>query len=195
MSFAERSQTGLESSSYVGVDIGALTVKVVLLRQGAVRSWMVPHQGRPIEVLDDMLASHPEIGPVRFVGVVGHLGHISEVAALQRALQELGQDFDAVVSLGGESLLVYILSRAPSDLGPLPQQVRGRQRRVPGPADRAHGARARRGDRALPFREGHPPRLALLGPLQVGHHPQAEPAGSQHRGHPVHPARRPWPTR
>ena len=39
----------------------------------------------------------------------GHLGHISEVAAIQRALLELQTDFDAVVSLGGESFLVYII--------------------------------------------------------------------------------------
>ncbi len=45
-----------------------------------------------------------------FFGVSGHLGHLSEVAAIQRALRELGEDFDAAVSLGGESFLVYLLT-------------------------------------------------------------------------------------
>ncbi|MHC4218758.1 MAG: acyl-CoA dehydratase activase, partial [Planctomycetota bacterium] len=39
----------------------------------------------------------------------GHLGHIPEVAAIQRALRELDGDFDAVASLGGESFLVYLV--------------------------------------------------------------------------------------
>jgi hypothetical protein len=44
-----------------------------------------------------------------YVGVSGHLGHISEGAAIQRTLRELKTNFDAVVSLGGESFLVYIV--------------------------------------------------------------------------------------
>lgn len=46
-----------------------------------------------------------------YFGVSGHLGHIAEVAAIQRALREAAGEFDAVVSLGGESFLVYILTR------------------------------------------------------------------------------------
>jgi predicted CoA-substrate-specific enzyme activase len=42
--------------------------------------------------------------------VSGHLGHIPEVAAIQRALRETDGGFDAVGSLGGESFLVYILA-------------------------------------------------------------------------------------
>src|SRR4029079_4365540 len=45
-----------------------------------------------------------------YFGVSGHLGHITEAAAIQRALVALKRDFDAVVSLGGESFLVYILA-------------------------------------------------------------------------------------
>ena len=45
-----------------------------------------------------------------YFGVSGHLGHISEVAAIQRALREVKSDFDAVVSLGGESFLVYMVA-------------------------------------------------------------------------------------
>ena len=92
--------------SYVGVNIGALTVKVV--RADAKNANVMAHQGRPLEVLKQLLAM-PEFADAEYFGVSGHLGHISELAAIQRALQEVGGEFDAVVSLGGESFLVYTL--------------------------------------------------------------------------------------
>ena len=69
---------------------------------------MVAHQGRPLQVLDEVLAS-PEFADSEYFGVSGQLGHIPEVAAIQRALSEVEGTFDAVASLGGESFLVYIL--------------------------------------------------------------------------------------
>jgi len=62
-----------------------------------------------LEVLTEMLAEAPFAG-AEFFGVSGHLGHCSEVTATQRALVELGGTFDAVVSLGGESILVYLIT-------------------------------------------------------------------------------------
>jgi predicted CoA-substrate-specific enzyme activase len=94
---------------HVGVNIGALTVKAVVLRGDARVARVVPHQGRPLEVLDEILAG-PDFADVESFGVSGHLGHIPEVAAIQRALRETEGEFDAVVSLGGESFLVYLLS-------------------------------------------------------------------------------------
>ena len=70
---------------------------------------VLPHQGRPLEVLRDFLAG-ADFADAEFFGVSGHLGHLSEVAAIQRALSELAGNFDAVVSLGGESFLVYLLT-------------------------------------------------------------------------------------
>jgi predicted CoA-substrate-specific enzyme activase len=107
----KRSEDALESDapSYVGVNIGALSIKVVSLQDGKTHARVVGHEGRPLTVLERVLAEE-ERGNRRYVGVSGHLGHISEVAALQRALDELGDEFDAVASLGGESFLVYLLS-------------------------------------------------------------------------------------
>jgi len=93
----------------VGVNIGALTVKVVALRGADRIGQVLPHLGRPLEVLKGLLA-RGQFAAAGFFGVSGHLGHISEVAAIQRALKELAGDFDAVVSLGGESFLVYLLT-------------------------------------------------------------------------------------
>src|SRR5512147_2164903 len=94
--------------SYVGVNIGALTVKVAAIRGDARSATMLAHQGRPLEILDEVLAS-PEFADAEYFGVSGQLGHVSEVAAVQRALREVDGTFDAVASLGGESFLVYLL--------------------------------------------------------------------------------------
>ncbi len=93
----------------VGVNIGAITVKVVALREDDVFSRMRTHQGRPLETLEEMLAEK-ELSGAEYFGVSGRRGHITEVAAIERALAELGCDFDAVASLGGESFLVYLLA-------------------------------------------------------------------------------------
>jgi activator of 2-hydroxyglutaryl-CoA dehydratase len=93
----------------LAVNLGALTVKVVAVRGDTRQARVVPHQGRPLEVLKKLLAG-AEFADADYFGVSGHRGHISEVAAIQRALRELPGDFDAVVSLGGESFLVYLLA-------------------------------------------------------------------------------------
>jgi len=94
--------------SYVGINIGALTVKVVAIRGDARSATVLAHQGRPLEVLNEVLA-RPEFADAEYFGVSGQLGHVPEVAAIQRALREVEGTFDAVASLGGESFLVYLL--------------------------------------------------------------------------------------
>jgi predicted CoA-substrate-specific enzyme activase len=94
--------------SYVGINIGALTVKVAAVQGDTRQAAVVAHQGRPLEVLTDVL-SRPEFADAEYFGVSGQLGHIPEVAAVQRALRDVHGSFDAVASLGGESFLVYLL--------------------------------------------------------------------------------------
>ena len=93
---------------YVGINIGALTVKVAGLRAGTTNAKVMAHQGRSIEVLQELLAL-PQFAGAEYFGVSGQRGHISELAAIQRGLGEVGSQFDAVASLGGESFLVYTL--------------------------------------------------------------------------------------
>jgi activator of 2-hydroxyglutaryl-CoA dehydratase len=95
--------------SFVGISIGALTVKAVTLRGDTTTAVMAAHQGRPLEVLGKLIAA-PQFADVEYFGVTGALGHITEVAVIQRALRETGCAFDAIASLGGESFLVYILA-------------------------------------------------------------------------------------
>jgi len=52
----------------------------------------------------------PEFANAEYFGVCGQMGHISEFAAIQRALKEVDGEFDAVASLGGESFLAYTLT-------------------------------------------------------------------------------------
>lgn len=94
---------------FIGFNIGALTVKVAALRGDVLTPKVVAHQGRPLEVLRDLQAES-EFADGNYFGVSGRLGHVSEVAAIQRALQEVPGNFDAIASLGGESFLVYLVN-------------------------------------------------------------------------------------
>jgi len=68
----------------VGINVGALTVKVVAVGGGSVVGRVVPHRGRPLEVLAE-LREQPEFAAAKSFGVSGRLGHIAESAAIQRA--------------------------------------------------------------------------------------------------------------
>ncbi len=94
--------------SHVGVNVGALTIKVVCLRGDETIAKVTAHQGRPQEVLRQMLAA--DFADGEYFGVSGGMGHISEATVIQRALREVGGAFDAIASLGGESFLVYLLA-------------------------------------------------------------------------------------
>ncbi len=95
--------------SYVGINVGAITIKTVALDGARTTARVEAHQGRPLDVLKRMLAS-PEFADAKYFGVSGSIGHISEAAAIQRALREVAGHVDAVASLGGESFLVYTVT-------------------------------------------------------------------------------------
>ena len=92
--------------SFIGINIGALTVKVARLDGEQASFRAVSHQGRPVQALHEVLRG---FGTGEFYGVCGCLGHLSEVAATQAALEHLGGSFDAVASLGGETFATYLL--------------------------------------------------------------------------------------
>jgi predicted CoA-substrate-specific enzyme activase len=95
--------------SCAGVNIGALSVKAVALNGDRREARVALHCGCPVETLKEMLAE-AEFAGVEYFGVSGQLGHLTEVAAIRRALRELDENFDAVASLGGEAFLVYFLT-------------------------------------------------------------------------------------
>ena len=102
--------------SFIGVNIGALTVRVAALRGDARTATVLAHQGRPLEILAQVLA-RPEFADAEYFGVSGQLGHISEVAAVQRALREVEGPFDAVASLGGDTGPCITINTSLSDPG------------------------------------------------------------------------------
>ena len=59
--------------SHTGIDIGALTVKMVVVRGDARRGKAAAHQGRPLQVLDELLAE-AEFADAEHFGVSGQLG-------------------------------------------------------------------------------------------------------------------------
>src|SRR5690348_12941801 len=101
----QQALAGEDALCCVGVNVGALTVKAVVLRGAGRHARVAAHLGRPVQVLKEILAA-PEFAAGAYFTVSGHLGHVSEVAAIRRALREVPAGFDAVVSLGGESFLV-----------------------------------------------------------------------------------------
>ena len=92
---------------FVGINIGALAVKVFCLDGDRTSGRVVPHQGLPVQTLQGILKELPAGASY---GVCGYLGHLSEVAATEAAIQYVGGDFDAVASLGGETFAVYLLA-------------------------------------------------------------------------------------
>lgn len=72
--------------SYVGINVGALTVKGTA-RRGDARSATVPaHQGRPLEILDEVLAGS-EFADAEHFKMSGQVGHISEVARFSASVR------------------------------------------------------------------------------------------------------------
>jgi predicted CoA-substrate-specific enzyme activase len=98
----------MNATSFVGINLGSLSVKVVALSGDDRTACVAAHQGRPREVLHGLLAGE-QFREAAAYGVCGQGGHLAEAAAIQRALAELSGAFDAVVSLGGESFLVYLI--------------------------------------------------------------------------------------
>jgi hypothetical protein len=74
---------GVEASlvSQNGQKVVSLT-----MRPDATTAKVMAHQGRPLEVLQELLAT-PELADGEYFGVAGHLGHIPEFVAIQRALR------------------------------------------------------------------------------------------------------------
>ena len=94
---------------FVGVNIGALTVKVVVLRAGATNAVVVAHQGRPLEVLQGLSPARSSPTPAISACPDIWATSLRSPPSSGRCARWAG-GFDAVVSLGGESFLVYILA-------------------------------------------------------------------------------------
>ncbi len=100
----------------LGINIGASNIKVALLDGNSV-IWnaVEPHEGNFLDTLKKVLASHAAPPAVRTLatGTEGrHLLNINSVIeplCVEEALRNLPYQVDALVSLGGEDLVVYTI--------------------------------------------------------------------------------------
>ncbi|MGQ9661117.1 MAG: acyl-CoA dehydratase activase [Kiritimatiellia bacterium] len=108
------------SKLYLGIDIGASRVKVAGLGDGSTLTVLriSEHRGDPVRVLVDMLS---EIRPEQVAGIAAtgreaaqrlHSWHVVESEALSEGLRVLNLRPQVVISLGGESFVVYPIDEA-----------------------------------------------------------------------------------
>jgi len=97
------------NQQYIGINIGSVSVNVVSIDEnGKYLISKEAHLGKPTVVLEELLHKLPK-SDKRFYGISGSFGEISEIAAIERAVQSLNEKFDAIISLGGEALVLYVL--------------------------------------------------------------------------------------
>ncbi|RLI71269.1 MAG: hypothetical protein DRP02_05270 [Candidatus Gerdarchaeota archaeon] len=107
--FKKRCITISNNEQFIGINIGSVSVNVVSIdEKGTPTIFKRAHLGKPVVVLEELLQ---ELEPTKrtFYGISGSFGEISEIAAIERGIQALNEKFDAIISLGGEALILYVL--------------------------------------------------------------------------------------
>ncbi|MGD0169400.1 MAG: BadF/BadG/BcrA/BcrD ATPase family protein, partial [Smithella sp.] len=102
----------------LGINIGASSVKVILLTENNVLwSKVEPHEGNFLQTLEKILSSQNLPANIKALatGTEGrHLLNIDgviEPLCIEEALRNINDEVDAVVSLGGEDLVVYTIDK------------------------------------------------------------------------------------
>jgi predicted CoA-substrate-specific enzyme activase len=99
------------SNYYVGVNIGSVSVNLVSVdEKGKYIIAKESHVGKPQEVLDKLLKENSNSGKT-FYEVCGSFGEISEIVAVERGMHALDEQFDVILSLGGEAIVLYVLDK------------------------------------------------------------------------------------
>ncbi len=184
----------------VGVNIGALTVKVVALRGDQRPAQVVAHQGRPLEALKDLLRpilSSPTPMLRRLRPSRSHLRGGRHSARAPEAENRPGAaEFrrrgvarrrivpGLTILRDGRITNVLSHNKCAAGSGEFFVQQIGRM-----------GLGHRRSDPAVVRRQGRAAGLALLGALQIGHHPQAQPQRGDARRTSCTRCTTAWPTR
>ena len=90
----------------IGFNIGSISVKRVELGSDGtiIKHDIQSHQGQPRQIIDASISEEET-----YYGVSGHFGKISESKAIERALEEQKEEYNAIISLGGEAFVVYLL--------------------------------------------------------------------------------------
>ena len=101
-------------AQYVGINIGSISVNIVWTeKDGSFKAEKQSHLGNPQGVMAEILHDAQLDGNAKpiFFEVCGTSGKESEIVAIERALQEVDENYEAVLSLGGESFVLYIIDQ------------------------------------------------------------------------------------
>ncbi len=102
----------------LGINIGSSNVKATMLEGNNILwSAVEPHEGNFLHTLKNILSLHPLPADVKSLatGTEGrrllNINSVIEPLCIEEALERLNQNIDAVVSLGGEDLVVYTIDK------------------------------------------------------------------------------------
>lgn len=101
----------------LGINIGSSSLKSVLLENGKV-IWtsVIPHEGNFTEAVHKTLGSReiPQNCPTLVTGTEGRylfsLNNVIEPLCIEKSLETLNKQVEALVTMGGEDLIVYTIS-------------------------------------------------------------------------------------
>lgn len=102
-----------KTKRYIGVNIGAVSVNMAWIEDnGSIYTEKKPHQGNPQHILNDIIDSKNLNNPnsTSYFEVSGNFGDISEIKAIEKGISEIETPIDAVLSLGGEAFVFYVLN-------------------------------------------------------------------------------------
>ncbi|MHA1303834.1 MAG: acyl-CoA dehydratase activase, partial [Candidatus Heimdallarchaeaceae archaeon] len=77
--------------------------------KGIIKQYKQPHFGKVRETLEGIKKEFLNSKDY-YYGVSGSFGNISEIAAVERGIKSFEEKFDIVLSLGGESFVLYVMS-------------------------------------------------------------------------------------
>ena len=99
------------TEKFVGVNIGSVSVNVVSIdNNGKKQILKKPHLGKPQETLNKIISEEIKCSSC-YYDVSGSFGEISEIVAIEKGIKSYDEHFDIVVSLGGESFVLYVLDK------------------------------------------------------------------------------------
>ena len=98
------------TDKYVGINIGSVSVNVVSIDESGNKHIVKkPHLGKPQEILEEILEKEIHCSKC-YYDVSGSFGDISEVVVVEKGISSLDEKFDIILSLGGESFVLYVLN-------------------------------------------------------------------------------------
>ena len=98
------------SNYYIGINIGSVSVNVTSIDdEGKIINFKQSHLGNPKEILDEILK---DFNPEQcYYDVSGSFGDLSEIVAVERGISSFDEKFDVILSVGGEAIVLYVLSQ------------------------------------------------------------------------------------